>query len=112
MFLGPLPDHLRQHVARTGKPVDWPEHPITRGIVLFSFSGFCGVLDENGALWIYDAGRDPMIAEAPDGPEKLLEIRRATPHWPELADWLPRRPTDAADCPRCGGDGQLFRPPV
>jgi len=110
VLLGPLPDHLREHIARTGMPVCWPEHSITRGVVLCSFSGLVCVLDDNGAVWVYDAGADPMVAELPDGPEKLVQIRAATRIWPELADWLPRRPAGAADCPKCAGRGWLSPP--
>jgi hypothetical protein len=110
MLLGPFPAHLREHVKRTGGLVPWPEHPIAKAVMLHSCSGFVCVLDEDGTMWIYDATASKMIAECPDSPEKLLQIKGATRHWPELADWLPRRPTAAVDCRRCLGEGYLLAP--
>jgi hypothetical protein len=110
MLLGPFPPQLREHVQRTGAPVPWPDRPIARGVILRSGSGFCCVLDEDGAMWIYDASADEMIAECPDGPEKLLQIRWAARQWPELSEWLPERPAASLDCPKCLGEGYPLSP--
>jgi hypothetical protein len=61
------------------------------------------LLDEDGRVWIYNAGADPMIAECPDCLEKLCEIRAAAKHWAELADWLPTRPLDEDFRPKPSG---------
>jgi hypothetical protein len=105
MVLGPLPRHLREHIERVGSVIGWPEHPGTRCVILRSGSGFCTVLDEGGSVWVYDVTEDPMVGELPDGPRKLLEIKRAIRHWSALADWLPQRPTWAVNCPACDGRG-------
>jgi hypothetical protein len=110
MFLGPMPGLLREHVLRTGKRHSLPDCQDVRAIALRDGSGFCSTLTEDGAVWIYDASADPMIAELPDGPRKLLEIRLAAQNWPELATWLPQRSPGAADCRRCAGKGYRLSP--
>jgi hypothetical protein len=70
----------------------------------------CLYLDQDGDVWDW-CGWEDTVRMIEDGPEKVSVIALAAEFVPELAEWLPRRPAHASECPYCQGGGRL-KPPL
>lgn len=113
--LGPMPAHLCEIVRRwieNGKEAD--SHYIIEpriSALLITGGGFgASYLDGNGELWdwFFD---DESPGRVRDESRKLLLALIAVECWPELAGWIPSRPTSATDCRKCRGTGKLTLTP-
>lgn len=78
---------------------------------LFIYGGpaGCCYLDATGEVWSWNAW-DDVVIRLEDGPDKVGIIAIVAEWRPELAEWLPRRPSDASDCQQCAGRGWLLPP--
>ena len=114
--LGPIPPSVRGTVRRlsaAGRPD--PPNPDERlnGLLITGGPGGECYLDAEGEAWNRRYGlndHDESVAHIPDGPMKVGLVAVAAERFPELAEWLPRRPATALDCPTCQASGSLPPP--
>lgn len=111
--LGPLPPSLRRIVAGWIEAGRLTKPPATEEKIaaVFISGGPAAIfyLDADGEIWVLSLGEE-KFTRVGDGPDKLRIIVAAAEHRPELAEWLPRRPAGAHDCPQCAGGGWWLPP--
>jgi hypothetical protein len=79
------------------------------GLFLSGGPGGCLYLDAEGDVWNCSAW-DDSIEVVPDGETKVSIVAGAADRIPELASWLPARPSGASNCERCHGSGWMPPP--
>jgi hypothetical protein len=90
-----MPFALREIVRRWVGEDRWTPSP--KGPDAICISGgpaYCTLLDAEGAVfhwWPWD----DSIVQVPDGSCKIQEIVIGAEHYPELSQWLPRKPPTA-----------------
>jgi hypothetical protein len=112
LTLGPMPERVREAVARLiveRRPNPPEADERLNGLFLSGGPTGCDYLTADGNAWSWDAW-DNTVARIDDGPQKIAVIAIAAKRIPELAEWLPRRPPAARDCPTCHGTGRLLPP--
>jgi hypothetical protein len=79
--------------------------------LLFDWTGFMALRLDGQILWVPyddDPGEIELVQE-----ERLRNIGlfRGTQFHPKLSFLMPRKPSDAIDCPDCRGTGKIILPP-
>jgi hypothetical protein len=80
------------------------------GFLLTGGPGGASYIDVAGEVWNWFCdwdGSGEIVERVPDGPMKVGLIVIAAERVPELAAWLPSRPSGASDCGPCQGSGWL-----
>lgn len=110
--LGPMSHKVRAMVSRLvaeARPKEPGADERLSGFLLTGGPSGCSFLDADGEVWNWCVW-DDSVERVPDGPTKVGLVATATERVPELAEWLPQRPTDAGDCERCASTGWLQPP--
>jgi hypothetical protein len=80
-------------------------------LLLTGGPGGCSFLDADGEVWSwYSWDNNETVERVLDGPVKVGLIAIAVERISELAEWLPVRPAEAADCDICKATGWLLPP--
>jgi hypothetical protein len=109
--LGPLPVHLQELLRRwiADQPErSWERLAVRDGLLLHDGVECSCWLSPTGDLIRWHE-LDNVVTKV-DGPEKVRLVCEAIHHRPQLADWLPPRPTLARDCELCNSGGWLLPP--
>jgi hypothetical protein len=112
LVLGPMPDAVRSVVRRLvedARPERADADERLNGFLLTGGPGGCSYLDADGQVWNWSPW-DESVELVPDGPLKVGLVAIAVERLPELAAWLPLRPSGASDCVLCRGSGWLPPP--
>jgi hypothetical protein len=112
LSVGPMSDAVSALVRRLVADAR-PERPHLderlNGFLLTGGPVGCSYLDADGQVWNWLAF-DETVERVPDGPVKVGLVAIAAERVPELAAWLPVRPSGAADCKPCCASGWLTPP--
>jgi hypothetical protein len=107
-----MPDAVR-HIVRRLIVETRPERPEAderlNGFLLTGGPTGCSYLEADGEVWNWSVW-DESIESVPDGPLKVALVAIAVKRVPELAAWLPARPSGATDCRPCQGSGWIPPP--
>jgi hypothetical protein len=113
LALGPIPEAVRRAVGRVIAETERGELRADgerlKGLFLAGGPGGSSYLDAEGEVWNWSAW-DDSIELVPDGPIKVGIVAVAAECMPELAAWLPARPSGASECGPCHGSGSLPLP--
>src|SRR5260370_1334711 len=112
-----MPDAVQAVVRRLVADAR-PERPEAderlNGFLLTGGPGGASYIDADGEVWNWfcdSDGAGEIVERVPDGPMKVGLIVIGVERVPELAAWLPSRPSGASDCGACQGSGWPL-PPV
>jgi hypothetical protein len=105
--LGPIPKTLQDLVAHWIKQGTCAVAPTIDGAAsgLYIYGGLDGLCSLHTDGTIRDWDYDDSVEVVPDGPLKVCIVVSGARRRPELAEWLPSRPTAATDCLACAGSG-------
>jgi hypothetical protein len=113
LVLGPMPGPVRQAVRRLiaeTRPSGRREHDERLcGLLLSGGPTGCFYLDAEGEVWDCSTW-DDSIEVVPEGELKVGIVADAADRIPELAMWLPARPSDAPSCQHCQESGRMPPP--
>lgn len=109
LLLGPMPISVRKAVSdlvQSAREASAQSNHEFIGHCLWCGPGGFDYIDANGEVWAQDLWRD-SLEQIADGPRKVAAIAIAAKRTPELAAWLPRRPSSAVNCSMCSARGWL-----
>lgn len=106
-----IPPHIaqliREVLARGGPfPMD-AEAQGHDAIALVGDIGGVMMLRDDGTFWESDADSGKPLTPLPEE-HQILVLVYGTKRFPWLAELLPKRPLNSADCVSCSGDGMLY----
>jgi hypothetical protein len=112
--LGPIPKTLQDLVAhwiKQGNPHTLPPtiDDAADGLYICGGLGYLCSLHTDGTIRDWDSD-DDLGEVVPDGPLKVSIVVIGARRLPELAEWLPSRPTAARTCEVCVGTGRYLPP--
>lgn len=112
IFLGPMPEKVRNIVAKLVTQARERQAPTDSPFLGFPLGGGAGCesyLTTKGEIlrWTYGFDNKESIEYVEDAPLKVSIVAIAAELVPELAEWLPKRPPTARDCPICKSLGWI-----